>query len=85
MTPFSHPALALGLMGVALATGVLAGAYPALYLARQRPVAALRGQRAGGGGLRLRQGLVVVQFALAVAMLSATWIVGDQLDLGRTC
>ncbi len=82
VTPFSHPALALGLMGVALATGVLAGAYPALYLARQRPVAALRGQRAGGG-LRLRQGLVVVQFALAVAMVSATWIVGDQLDLGR--
>ena len=82
ITPLTHPWTGAILIGAALLSGALAGLYPALYLARQQPVAALSGH-AVRSGWRTRRALVALQFALAVGLLSATWIVGDQLELGR--
>lgn len=69
------------LAGVALGVGLLAGSYPALYLSGFRPTAVLRGSAPEGTkGARIRKGLVVLQFAIAVALLACTGIVYQQLQ-----
>lgn len=68
-----------------LATGVLAGAYPAAVLARFRPVSALRGAAARGrSGTRVRQALVVFQFAVTAVLLASTVVVLQQISASRT-
>jgi putative ABC transport system permease protein len=64
------PALAVTILGVFLATGLLAGAYPAFVLSAFRPAATLKGglvQTTGGG--RLRAGLVIAQFAVLIGLV----------------
>jgi putative ABC transport system permease protein len=63
-----------------LLVGVGGGLYPAFALARFKPAEVLRGRfSAGRGGVRLRQGLVVFQFAVAVVLLIGTFVVHGQL------
>ncbi len=73
----------LGLSGVVLVVGLLAGGYPALVLARYRPVDVLKGQLKTG---RYRWGrpLVVVQFALSIALIINTLIMAQQLAFMHT-
>jgi len=53
----------LGILGVAIMTGFLAGSYPALFLSAFRPAAVLKGSKqSGGGGALFRKILVVLQF-----------------------
>lgn len=67
------PALVLLVMVV----GGIAGLYPAAVLAGFRPAAVLASARAPGGGkagARLRAGLVIVQFAIAIAFAIGTTV-----------
>lgn len=73
------PKLALGLIGMAVFAGFAAGAYPALYLARFRPSAVLRGTTLLVNSSRVRQALVVIQFAILIALLVATLTVHRQI------
>jgi len=74
---------ALAAFGVGV--GVLAGAYPALVLARFDPVRALRQQaRTGAGGGWLRSGLVVVQFGASSVLLIGTAVIASQLSYMQT-
>jgi putative ABC transport system permease protein len=61
----------LGELGLAaLVVGLAAGAYPALVLARFRPVAALKGEVGpSGASSGVRQALVVAQFAILTFLL----------------
>ena len=54
-----------------LAVALIAGFYPALFLSRFSPAAAVKGLAgiSGGSGSRLRKGLVVVQFAISLVFL----------------
>ncbi len=62
-------------------TGVLAGVYPALVLARYKPTRVLKaGTPAGPGGSWLRRGLVVTQFAATIGLLVYTGLVFKQID-----
>ena len=80
LASLASPAVVLAAVAVVVAVGLVAGAYPALALARFRPAQTLRGQAvAGGRGGRLRQGLVVFQFAVSTALLVATLVVSAQL------
>ncbi len=76
--------IVLGMLALALVAGILGGSYPALFLARFRPVQALKGQAlaspAGRTPLRLRALLVIVQFAVSVVLLIVTWVVQEQLQ-----
>jgi putative ABC transport system permease protein len=67
-------AVLLFLLAATLASGVIAGLFPALQLSTARPANVLRedGPRSlgGPGSRRVRQGLVVAEIALAVVLLS---------------
>ena len=74
------PAIMGGIIGLALLVGLISGSYPAFYLSSFDPVRVIKGQTdtSGGNGL-LRKVLVVFQFAISVAMITGTFIIGSQL------
>ena len=67
------------LIGV-LTIGMLAGLYPALFLSSFNPILALKGKlNIGKGGFNARKGMVVVQFAISIFLMIATYLVIKQL------
>ncbi len=67
------------LVGLVVAVGFGAGSYPAVMLSRFDPVQVLKGDfHTSPRGTRLRQGLVVVQFAVSVALIAGTLVVLEQ-------
>ncbi|MEM0962042.1 MAG: ABC transporter permease [Bacteroidota bacterium] len=80
----SGPPGVLLLVGLVVLTGLVAGGYPAVLVARQQPALSLRGMvRHPRGTTRLRSGLVVAQFGCAVALLVGALIVQSQVDYVR--
>jgi len=75
----SEPVVWVALLALAVATGLLAGSFPAFLLSRFRPAQVIRGQLAAGfTGTHLRLGLVVFQFVLSVVMIFGAWVVQRQ-------
>jgi putative ABC transport system permease protein len=76
---FTDPALLLGVVVVALVVGLLAAVYPALVLSSFRPALVLKGGAARAAGSPVaRSSLVVVQFAILVALIVTTTTVYRQ-------
>ena len=77
---FLDPVIILGILAVTIATGILSGSYPALFLSSFQPVAVLKGARVSGakGGL-FRKMLVVLQFALSVMLIIGTVVIYNQV------
>jgi ABC-type antimicrobial peptide transport system permease subunit len=73
------PVVALGFLGIALFTGVLAGAYPSFYLSAFQPGNILKGLIRKGTRSSLRKSLVVVQFSLTIVMIISTVVLFRQL------
>jgi putative ABC transport system permease protein len=70
-----------------LAVGLAGGLYPAFYLSRYKPAAVLKANRSAAdtpGSNRLRQGLVVAQFAVSIGLIICTAIVYQQTVFART-
>ncbi|HYE52808.1 MAG TPA: ABC transporter permease [Azospirillaceae bacterium] len=79
------PVALLAGLALALGLGLLGGAYPALVLSGFRPAAVLRAARVNvGPASRLRQVLVVTQFATAVVLAISTVVVYAQARYGAT-
>jgi putative ABC transport system permease protein len=71
-------------LGIALLTGVLSGSYPALVLSAFHPVRVLNELTASGKkGSRLRNLLVVGQFAASIVLIICAIIVAGQLRFIR--
>jgi putative ABC transport system permease protein len=70
----------LGILGITIIVGFLAGSYPAFFQARLKPFLLLKNKIAiGKGHLSLRRTLVVLQFSLSIIMIIATLVVYLQL------
>jgi len=81
LNPAANPFLFGGILLVSVLTGLLAGLYPAVFLSRFRPAAVLNRLAAGGprSASRLRNILVLAQFAVTIVLISSTFVVRDQL------
>ncbi|NHN86674.1 FtsX-like permease family protein [Acetobacter musti] len=66
---------------IVIGSGLASGIYPAVVLSRYRPAAILAATRMPSGGrmdARLRNALVVVQFAIAVTIVICTFVIDRQ-------
>ncbi|MEM1056630.1 MAG: ABC transporter permease [Bacteroidota bacterium] len=85
LRPLAGPAGILGLLGLGLLVGTIAGGYPALLLSRLSPVQALRGRDATQPGrIRLRQGLIVFQLAASFVLVVGSLVIARQVEHTRT-
>ncbi len=75
------PSLMVAILGITLMTGLLSGFYPAVLLARLSPSSILNGGKSSSGrSKRLRQALVILQFAVLAALVAAVIVAGQQID-----
>jgi ABC-type antimicrobial peptide transport system permease subunit len=80
-----HSQILWGIAGITLATALLAGSYPAVFLSSFQPVRVLKGSlKAGAGSALFRRVLVVTQFALSVFLIIGTVVVFRQMQYMRT-
>ncbi len=69
------------LLGMAILTGLLAGAYPAFYLSAYEPSEILGSSlKRGAANSRLRQVLVVFQFSITIMLLIGTTTISRQIN-----
>ncbi len=79
---FSTGTVAL-LLGLALSTGLAAGAAPAVVMSRIGPGAAFRGAFSAGRPGSFLQVLVVLQFTFSIGFIMAVLVVGNQVRFLR--
>jgi putative ABC transport system permease protein len=80
----SHSWIGLGLIGITLVTGLIAGSYPAFFLSSFHPARVFKGSVATGSrGASFRKILVVSQFTLTSLLIIGTILIGKQIDFMR--
>ncbi|MCP4978713.1 MAG: FtsX-like permease family protein [Maribacter sp.] len=89
--PYTNPLFWLILVVATFVLGLFSGSYPAFFMSRFMPVSVLKGSGQGNvGGGKVRNSLVVFQFAISVFLIVSTLVVFQQLkyiqgkDLGFT-
>jgi len=80
LTVLSQPRNLAFLIGATLIVGVLAGIYPAFYLTRFEPAAAIKGSQLTGSGKAIfRRNLVVIQFSISISLIIGMFTVYKQM------
>jgi putative ABC transport system permease protein len=75
-----QPQILAWLLGLGLLMGLASGLYPALYLSSWAPLSALTGKHSASRmSLRLREGLVLLQFTISAAVIAATLLMAAQM------
>ncbi|NJB70219.1 ABC-type antimicrobial peptide transport system permease subunit [Saonia flava] len=79
--PFFNPIFwSIGL-GLVLATSIMAGSYPALYLSSFRPMKVLKGSLlTGTSAMSFRKALVIIQFTVSIILVVGTVVVNRQIQ-----
>ena len=77
--PLQSQELLIALVFFILLTALLAGLYPAWFIAKFNPVTALKSVTSGtGGAAMLRKGLVILQFTISAGLLIAVLLIAQQ-------
>jgi putative ABC transport system permease protein len=76
-----------GFFLVAMAVGIIASIYPAVFLTSQQPVKTLKGMKeaakASFGQIFFKRALVVIQFVVSILLIICTLIISQQLKYMR--
>lgn len=81
---FSSPTTVFILTLSILSITLVAGGYPALIMSRLKTLQSLKGKLNSSGKNYLRNGLMVIQFSIAILLISGTLVLQDQLEFMRT-
>jgi len=84
---FGADGIILPLAGLLAVVGIMGGVYPAFFLSRYRPALVLKANQGAPdtpGAGRLRTGLVVLQFAVSIALIICTAIIYAQTLYARS-
>ena len=83
--PVGDPSFWATLTGLMLATGLIAGSYPAFFLSSLNPIRVLTGRlQFDRDSVWFRQGLVVFQFALAILLIVGMIVIDRQVEYVQT-
>ena len=75
------PSVLLGLLGIIIVTGIIAGSFPAFILSSFDPITVLKGKLSSASkNITLRKMLVVFQFAISIFMIAGILVIIRQLD-----
>lgn len=75
-----EPWTLVAIVGLTIGLGLLAGLYPAWTMSSTSPMAVLRRSKGKNKGIRVRRGLVLVQFCVALGMIIGTVVVVKQFN-----
>jgi len=84
---FGADGIALPVLGLVLAVGLLGGLYPAFFISRFQPATVLKANKSSAetpGSGRLRSILVVAQFAVSIGLIICTAVIYAQTVYART-
>ena len=83
LVSISDPVIIVGTIISVLLITLIAGGYPALLMSRLGTLQALKGRLEVSAGNRLRNILMVVQFSIAIILITGTIVLWQQLDYLR--
>ena len=78
--PYTSLQFIFNLLGIVLATSLISGIYPALFVSGFQPIKVLKGKFVSSPqSINIRKGLVVFQFVLSILIIIGTITVSNQL------
>ncbi|GAA0872303.1 ABC transporter permease [Gangjinia marincola] len=77
------PLILIGASLLILTISLIVGGYPTILLNRLSTVQSLKGKLDSSGNNRLRNALIVVQFGIAILLISGTFVLKGQIDYMR--
>ncbi|MGB6153480.1 MAG: ABC transporter permease, partial [Pricia sp.] len=83
MDMLTSPLVIFGSSAVMFLITLIVGGYPALLLSRLGTIQSLKGKLESSGGNQVRNVLMVVQFAIAILLISGTLVLWGQVDFMR--